>query len=268
MDYIHVLTNEKNAIASLIAKCKVILKDSPEGKIILRNSKSRIQLSFVKDSDPSRHEIYISKKDETRYKKCLQTFYCRKLLPLLQKEYDDIDSFIKSNNSQNKYEVLISLPQPIRELIDPIAESHDDIYRKWTHAVYNKNPYPFEPSRLYLTKKGDYVRSKSELIIASILDDMNLAYKYECEYKINGYSVYPDFTIMHPDTLEIYFLELFGMMDDQSYASKTLKKIQQYSKTKDADHFIYIFESLDNPLDLSSVKNLLNCYFGDCVISH
>ena len=85
-------------------------------------------------------------------------------------------------------------------------------------------------SLMYKTSQGVYVRSKSELIIAERLEKQNIPYRYEWPLKLrDGQIVYPDFTILHPQTLKIYYFEHFGMIGNPEYADNAIRKINTYA---------------------------------------
>jgi hypothetical protein len=44
--------------------------------------------------------------------------------------------------------------------------------------------------------------------------------------QIQNVSIYPDFTIRHPVTGEVYYWEHFGMMDNENYAHNVYSKLQ------------------------------------------
>ena len=52
-----------------------------------------------------------------------------------------------------------------------------------------------------ITEKGEYVRSKSEKIIADTLTKNNINYVYELPLRLKGYgTVKPDFTVLNKRT--------------------------------------------------------------------
>jgi hypothetical protein len=58
----------------------------------------------------------------------------------------------------------------------------------------------FEDRLIHRTRKGELVRSKSEVIVADRLADLNVNYAYEKELVIDGVSKFPDFTIEDAET--------------------------------------------------------------------
>lgn len=86
--------------------------------------------------------------------------------------------------------------------------------------------------RLFLQKRGERVRSKTEKIIADKLYSMGIPYRYEYPVKIKGYGmIYPDFMLLNISTRENICFEHFGMMDNAEYCEKAIKKIEGYIKS-------------------------------------
>lgn len=95
--------------------------------------------------------------------------------------------------------------------------------------MHEKSTYEMEAQ--FKTKRGEYVRSKSELIIADRLFDAGIPYHYEvaCERK-NWIISYPDFLVLNPRTKKEYYWEHFGMMGDPTYLEQALGKIEKYAR--------------------------------------
>ncbi|MEQ4303879.1 AAA family ATPase [Plantactinospora sp. B6F1] len=83
---------------------------------------------------------------------------------------------------------------------------------------------------VHRTRRGELVRSKSELLIANLLDDLGLAYDYELPFVgEDGRVVRPDFTI----TTEFGYTVLWehlGMLSDPRYATKWASKRDWYGR--------------------------------------
>ncbi len=82
-------------------------------------------------------------------------------------------------------------------------------------------------NKIYKTLKGDYVRSKSEVIIANMLYQENIKYEYEKKlFYDEDKWIEPDFTIYLGDK-EIYW-EHLGMIGVESYDKRWLEKMEIY----------------------------------------
>lgn len=96
-----------------------------------------------------------------------------------------------------------------------VAEN-EQLRREWNVRLGN-----------HQTRKGDYVRSKSEMTIADLLFERHLEYEYDVPLPDDsGYR--PDFTIRCHG--EDWYWEHWGMMDDADYRAQRDKKVDWYRK--------------------------------------
>ena len=87
----------------------------------------------------------------------------------------------------------------------------------------------FEAGLIHRTGTGLRVRSKGELIVAGLLDDLNLTYSYEPELRgADGSIRRPDFVIDDQETGRLVVIEHLGMMNDPSYAAGWERKLNWY----------------------------------------
>lgn len=82
---------------------------------------------------------------------------------------------------------------------------------------------PVHPEHLkHPCLSGHLVRSKSELLIDQALFTHQIPFRYECALKLNDLTLYPDFTIRHPETGQFFYWEHFGMMDSPTYSQNAI----------------------------------------------
>ena len=135
--------------------------------------------------------------------------------------------------------VIILHQGDVRELRRYADESYSDIARRLTNLFHPANPVSLEieGSKRFLedrlihrTKRGDLVRSKSEVIIANELLAQGLdRYEYEVPLLLpNGKTCYPDFTIVDDDTGARYFWEHLGLLHNPDYAVRWERKLAAY----------------------------------------
>ena len=108
------------------------------------------------------------------------------------------------------------------------------------------------------------VRSKSEAHIAWALYNHHIPYRYECDLQTEATTYYPDFTIRHPKTGELYIWEHFGMMDNPTYYQTAFGKMETYNKLGYvlSVNFIATFETSSHPLDFELVEAIIQHYFS------
>lgn len=127
----------------------------------------------------------------------------------------------------------------VRNLRHYATEKHSDIARRLTNLFTQANPVAFdvdgserflEDRLIHRTKRGDLVRSKSEVIIANELLAQGIdRYEYEAALSLpNGATRYPDFTIVDDDTGARYYWEHLGLLHNPDYAARWEKKRTAY----------------------------------------
>jgi hypothetical protein len=86
-----------------------------------------------------------------------------------------------------------------------------------------------EDRLIHRTRRGEAVRSKSEVIIADLLHSLGVEYQYEKEFIApDGSKRLPDFTIDDPAAGLRVFWEHLGMLDRPSYRQKWQDKLAWY----------------------------------------
>ena len=127
----------------------------------------------------------------------------------------------------------------VRELRRYASEKHSDIARRLTNLFAPPNPVSFEVDGserfledrlIHRTKRGDLVRSKSEVIIANELLAQGVdRYEYEAALALpSGETRYPDFTIVDDDTGARYYWEHLGLLHNPDYAARWERKLKAY----------------------------------------
>lgn len=132
-----------------------------------------------------------------------------------------------------------------------------DIYI-WRSIKYEGNPYRPE-QKIHQTPGGIYVRSKSELLIATHLEYMDIPYRYEAPLFLEGNIVYPDFTILRPADNKLIYWEHMGMLDDFDYAQKASMKLMQYFQCniRPYDNLITTYDD-NGTIDMAHIEQITN----------
>jgi ATP-dependent DNA helicase RecQ len=135
---------------------------------------------------------------------------------------DDIQALAASIEEKKRYKHnLLDYFVRLLDTYESSKELHQEI------GMYLGVP-KFKLGKIYKTLKGDYVRSKSEVIIANILFNEDIEYKYEEELYYSGSKkVSPDFTISLGNQ-HVYW-EHLGMIGIESYDERWLAKLEIYN---------------------------------------
>jgi ATP-dependent exoDNAse (exonuclease V) alpha subunit len=94
-----------------------------------------------------------------------------------------------------------------------------------------------EKGLIHTTSRGDVVRSKSEVVIAELLNARQVEYAYERKLTFDDGSFrYPDFTIEDDDLGRTIYWEHLGMLNDSVYAKRWLAKRKWYANHGVVEH--------------------------------
>ena len=157
---------------------------------------------------------------------------------------------------------LLNMDSGFRDLLMPYFRSFEDKINQWENESYPRAEM-FSENCIFLTEKGDMVRSKSELMIANELFKAHIPYRYESRLDLETGSVYPDFTIYLPKENRLIYWEHFGMMDDEQYALKVCSKIKAYviSGLIPSINLFATFETANSPLTVERIRETINQFW-------
>lgn len=134
--------------------------------------------------------------------------------------------------------------------------------QKWHAEAYETNGS--HPEHLiHTTLAGHKVRSKSEVIIANLLYTNHIPYRYEAALQLNEFTAYPDFTILHPTSQQIFYWEHFGMMDKNNYCDAACNKLKSYcyNGIYPSMQLITTYETGKVPICSEQVQQIITQYF-------
>lgn len=135
--------------------------------------------------------------------------------------------------------------------------------------IVNKKYY--DSKYVQVSEKGEFMISKSEVIIADKLLHNNIPYAYETAITDDrGITIHPDFTIEDSDSGITYYWEHLGMLTKDDYRSKWKRKqewyernnVVEYTINPDADKQLIITrDKPDGGIDSSEIKEILEKIF-------
>lgn len=119
-----------------------------------------------------------------------------------------------------------------------------------SNSMAYKNTYTF---------MGINFRSKNELIVAELLNDMGLRFKYEPKIVFGSNTeMYPDFLINIVEADRCFFFEMQGMMNDINYAIKSAHKESLYISHGFRDgKDILFFKAGNDSIDFDVLRTLI-----------
>lgn len=253
------MLDESSRIQAQIKSLKEQLKKFPEGKLICAANGNGCKW-YRSDGHKS---VYLPKKERELAKQLAHKKYLSLQLEHLLQEKSAIDFYLRHHNVEAYQEEQLFLNSPkYKSLLEPVFIPLDQELQTWSNASYEKND-KYQENLVHKTYSGNFVRSKSEALIDMVLYKSKIPFRYECLLQLGDTFLYPDFTIRHPRTGQVYYWEHFGMMDNANYCQKAYSKLQLYSL-----HGIYptiqlitTYETKDNPLSTEMIRKIIEFYF-------
>ena len=249
------------------------LKNVQEGKIHVSKRKNTYQY-YLKTKENSGNGQYIRKSNMKLIEALVQKEYESKVLKAVEDLQNDIEKLVEKYDSKILSDIYLKLPDGKKELVKPYVLPPDEYALKWEDEqnlmkeLLNKKQYRAEDIQYLhdlgiVTEKGEYVRSKSEKILADKLYMMNVPYVYEVPLNLKGYGyIKPDFKVLNPYSKKEYLWEHMGMMGEDEYATNAVKKIETYSRNGyfEGKNLILTFETKEAPLNIKHVERIIKKY--------
>lgn len=237
------------------------LKTAPEGFLRVCSSGNRTQ--YYQRIDPKDFNgTYIKEKDINLAKELAQKDYDQKIIRTIEKELEGIKRYLSHDSRVNVEQVYESLHKERRKLIVPIIEPEEDFIKRWRTVEYEGKGFSTDAPEFY-TSREERVRSKSEWIIAELLEKEGIPYRYEYPIYLRGIGkIYPDFTVLHIRKRKELYWEHLGMMDKPDYAEKAINKIQMYEQNGifPGEKLLITYETGKTPFNQKVIMKMIHKY--------
>ncbi len=232
----------------------------PDGRLrVSANYSSNRQRYYIVTEDGDRFGHYIKKHDRALAKALAQKDYNQDFLKEARYELAKLEQSISLLSKQNADLAFQKLSVNRQILINPYLQTDESYIQEWLTKPFKTSTF-MEEKKIYDTKKGEKVRSKSEAIIADSLYELGIPYHYEKALKLkSGVTRYPDFTLLKVSTGEEIYLEHFGLLDDEEYRSENLRKLEEYKRNGIyiGKNLLFTYETGSTPLDIKGIRQML-----------
>ena len=246
-------------ISSLSKKAEEKLSGFPEERIKIKHYKNGTYFYLV---DRDNNEKYLSKDNKDLIRTLLQKKYIEEVFKLSLRELKALNKIRHVYPDVIAEEIYESLDETSKEYIKPIVPTDEQFITNWLNRSYKKKIIR-DDVPVYITMKGERVRSKSEQIIADRLYVKGIPYKYECPIKVGDEIIHPDFTILRVSDRKILYLEHCGKMNDAGYIDDMIDRSRKYALEgiMQGDRLFYTFESSFKPLDVRVIDKMIDELF-------
>ena len=240
------------------------LENAPNGRLRISIEENNTRYYFRHEGGNTNGK-YLRTPNNVLVKQLAQKTYDEKILKNLKTESFYLNKLCQFYKKNDVNRIFQKLTEERKKLVEPITLENDKYAQKWLQEkekfLENSSLPPSDKD--FFTDKGEHVRSKSEVIIANILDRMGVPYCYEFPLKLkNNVTVHPDFCCLNLRTRKEIFWEHFGMMDENNYSENAVKKIRDYTENGyfAGDSFIYTMETSEQSLNTKEIEKIVKNY--------
>lgn len=256
------LEKRKEFLEKLITFATEQLKDMPPGNLRINKNRGVPRYYHVTDAKDT-HGRYIKKEKQELARKLAEKDYLNKLQKEAEAELRDINNYLKNHKSSNLENIYTFTNDYRKHLITPLVLPDGLYAQQWENESYESNPF-YKNDKIYPTKKGDLARTKSEVLLADMYYELGIPYHYEEQLRLkNGAFKYPDFTLLDIKNRKIIYHEHLGLMDDDDYRYKNLKKLNEYRRNGiyPGKNLIVTYEADGSPLNIKDIQQMVKEMF-------
>lgn len=242
----------------LMEKAQKEMQGSSSGRVRIVSKRKGFQCYLV-TSETNKAGKYVRKEDMEIVRHIVQKEYCEKVYEAAKEEKSYLLHSLRFLHFSRPEEVVEKLGKWRKGMIKPLAVSDSEYVERWLGEKYKGNPYNPEEC-IYETKRGEMVRTKGELLIADMYNELGIPYKYEYPLKLkNGKIKYPDFTLLKLPERELIYHEHMGKLESPDYLQNNLLKLREYEESgvHCCKNLILTFETSQIPLSISEIRKLV-----------
>ncbi len=257
-EIVRMLSDRKAALESLIKERRETVGNAPEGHLQIMDKKKYVEYYWRKDPKET-NGVFIPKKNWGIAKSLAQKDYDSKVIGMAETELKKLNSYLNFLKVKDISSVYKRLNSSRKALIVPYRPTDEEFVRFWKDQKYEPMGF-MDGLPEYYSGNGTRVRSKSEIIIADMLEKFGVPYKYEAPLRLERKGlVRPDFTCLNVRTRKEFIWEHLGMMDDADYANKNVVKINTYEENgfHIGENLLLTFETSLYPINSAVVKTMI-----------
>lgn len=262
------MINIKNELTKQLSEVENLL---PEVERRLRSYKS-LEPGSLRMSKSNGCPQYLFIREGSDKKEYIHSYEKEKIHVLAQRDYEEkvrkeltgmknrLDKFINGYDPHAIDRIYERMCDNRKEIVTPIVPTDAMYIEKWMEE-HKGGVNTYGEATTIRSLRGEYVRSKSEKIIADYFYNNNIPYQYEPKFDIDDYkSVFPDFAILNVRERRTIYWEHLGRCGDAGYAVKNFNKIMDYEEQGLilGDNLIITVETLERPLNVGIVEEKAN----------
>lgn len=260
------LNARKVELDTIIETKKIELKNAPEGELRTAKCRNKIQY-FKREKGGDSNGEYIKYSDIDLARRLAQKEYDNYAIQAAEKEVKLLDSMKRLYDGRAIEHIGLKMVKAKMDLVTPVEKSDEEYVAEWLAQEYEPFDY-YSEALTYENSKGVKMRSKSEVLISNILDELGIPYLYEKPLKLpDNRKVGPDFTLLDMRNRQEVYLEHLGMLDNIDYMEKNIRKIGEYEDAGiyRGTRLLITYETKNKQFNVKRIKGMLAEYFGKSI---
>lgn len=234
-------------------------KDLPEGSISYRTINGHRYFYHLPTSDTATEKLpqrYLGHNEAALKEALWRKRHLRKTEALISANIQAIDRMVRHYTPHSEWPIYSEAPKDQRKCQNRYQTC------AWERERYEANPY-YPEGKIHMTLGGLCVRSKSEAMIAGILEARKIPFRYEARLDLADRYFYPDFTVLRRRDNAIFYWEHFGMTVDSEYAQATEEKLRVYRENglHPWNQLITTFDNENGSFNIQSIEALVGLIF-------
>lgn len=239
-------------------KFRQVMKYMPAGRLTTTTVGGKTY--YYKVVDGKRQ--YLGTASNPEVQRLQRKHFAMESLKRIEKNRPLLENFLNRYADLSIEEILASSPQAYQPPLGiEVNFAGNTAARNWGSQHYRKSTaYP--EGLVHRTLKGEFVRSKSEVIIANSLFIRDVEYRYEGLIELGDHVIAPDFQILVKSENKVKILEHFGMLGDADYMDRTMWKIRTYLEHgyRPWKDILFTFEDQYGNIDAGVIDKLISAF--------
>ena len=207
-------------------------------------------------------EEYISTNEKDKVRLLAQRDYEEKVRKELISMRNRLSKFIAGYDPKAVENIYERMCDRRKDLVTPVVTSDKMYIDKWMDQ-HKSGVNTYGMATDFKTRRGEYVRSKSEKILADYFYDNHIPYNYEPRFEFYGNkNKYPDFVLLNVRKRKTIYWEHLGRVGEIDYATRNFGKLIDYERNGLilGDNLIVTMETKERPLDIKNVEEKVRLF--------
>lgn len=216
---------------------------------------------YIKRPGKDREE-YISTIEKEKIHLLAQRDYEEKVSKELLRLNNRLTKFIAGYDPKAVENIYERMCDTRKNLVVPIVLTDKMYIEKWMDE-HRGSVNTYGVATEFKTLRGEYVRSKSEKILADYFYSNHIPYQYEPRFEFDDYrNKYPDFVLLNVQKRKTIYWEHLGRAGELDYATRNFEKLMDYEKNGLilGDNLIITLETSERQLDIKNVEEKVRLF--------